>query len=436
MLKPQVLRSINVNETEQLWNECLAFFKIESATLLSQSIHDAFRRVYTLNDNIYKLVIRSHETSSSLRCQDFAGEYAILKHCTGIEGVPSVVDYFSNNRFEKIVMKRIHGKPLNTLEINWVRLSLIIVKLSVILFKLSLRGVSHNDISQNNILVANNGKIFLIDFDQANFISFPEALIRQFIGIKTRGVKIHSCLATIIRRRFKRFRKNLTAKVFRLLKIASKTSDDIITLPVIGNDAGFKLKKLLKAWQVAQVSDATSPGRVQAYYSLKAEGYYFPGERPWEERWEILRSITDYSGKRILELGCNMALLSCYLLSQANASAALTVDADKKILEAAEHLSLGFGVKPIIKCVNFDDEDDWETPLIDFKPDIVFALSVLNWIEKKDRFLAFLEKFPLVIFEGHDSIEVERARLYAVGFQHVDIVGTSERGRQIALCRK
>ena len=425
-----------MNEIAQLWNECLTVFNIESATLLSQSTHDPFRRVYTINDNIYKLVIRDHETSSPLRRQDFAGEYAILKHCTGIKGVPSIIEYFSNNGFEAIVMKRIHGKPLNTLNINWMRLSLILTKLSVILFKLSLRGVSHNDISQNNILVANDGTIFLIDFDQTNRVSFPEAFIRQFIGIKTRGIKVHSCLATIIRRRFKRFRKNLSAKISRLLKIASHNSDDITTLPVIDNDASFKLKTLLKAWQIAQVSDASSPGRVQAYYSLEVKGYHFPGERPWTNRWEILRNVTDYSGKRILELGCNMALLSCHLLSQANASAALTVDADKKILEAAEQLSLAFGVKPIIKCVNFDDEDDWETPLIDFKPDIVFALSVLNWVEKKDRFLVFLGKFPVVIFEGHDSIEVERARLYTVGFQHVDIVGTSERGRQITLCRK
>lgn len=425
-----------MNEIIELWKECLSAFNLESATLLSQSTHDPFRRVYCKNNRIYKLVILNREISSSLRSQDLAGEYEILKHCRGIKGVPPVFEHISKNGYEAIIMEHIHGKPLNSLNLNFIQLFPILAKLSLILFKLSLRGISHNDICQNNILVANDGTIYLIDFDQANRVNFFEAIIRQFMGIKIRGVKVHSSFAKIIKRRFKTFRKNLSAKICRLMKISIGNNQDITTLPVITDNSSLKLKTLLKAWQISQTSDASSPGKAQAYYSLDVDGYHFPGERPWTNRWEILRNITDYSGNRILELGCNMTLLSTHLLSEANASAAFAVDIDKKILEAAEQVNLAFGVKPILKCVNFDDEGDWETPLIDFKPDIVSALSVLNWIENKGRFLEFLGKFPVVIFEGHDSVEVERSRLYTVGFQHVNVVGTSERGRKIIYCCK
>jgi len=420
-----------VDKIEQSWGDCLGMLKIESATLLWQSPWDAFRRTYVANGHIYKVVALQHEISGNLRAQDLAGEFAIIKDCEGIRGIPSAIEHLRTDQFEVLVMKDVRGKPLATLNVHWVRLLGILAKLCIIVLKLSWRGISHNDIKPENVLVTADDSVYLIDFDQACRAAFPMAIARQFFGIGTGANKVHSSIMSILR---KCFRQMIPPKIRRLA--SRKATKRLRALPVLTDDASFQLKTLLKAWKVAQESDANSPGQHLAYYSLSLEGYYFPGERPWCDRWNMLRSITDYSGKRILELGCNMALLSTFLLKDSNASAALAVDIDAKILEAAKLITMAFGVKAALKVQNLDAPEDWESQLIDFKPDIVFALNVLNWVQDKQRLLNFLGHFKEVIFEGHDSIDVESLRLRSVGFQRIDIVGISERGREIIHCRR
>jgi predicted Ser/Thr protein kinase len=426
-----------MNETSQLWSRCLKVLQIESAFLLYQSVHDPFRRTYALQDKIYKIVVCQKEISSHLRHQDMSGEFDIMKRCAGIRGIPLATDFIRSQEYEALVVRRLSGKPMSSLSIHWTQLLIVLAKLSIILFKLSLRGVSHNDITPSNILVDSTGSISLIDFDQATRAGCISSLVRQFLGIGVGGDKVHSSVFTIVRRRFKNFRRNVLAKIKTLTNQLWKSNSDKHTqLPVIPAEANDRLKNMLNAWQIAQASNANSPSKKLAYYSLNFEGHFFPGERRWNDRWDILRSITDYTGKRILELGCNMALLSCYLLKESKAAAAFAVDVDADILMAAERVGLAFGVNPSLKQVNFDEAGEWENELIAFKPDIVFALSVLNWVENKERFVSFLGRFPMVIFEGHDHINVECERLCMVGFKQMDIVGISERKREIILCQK
>jgi predicted nicotinamide N-methyase len=162
----------------------------------------------------------------------------------------------------------------------------------------------------------------------------------------------------------------------------------------------------------------------------------FPGERPWSARWRVLRQVTPYANRRVLELGCNMALLSIFLLKDAHASAALAVDRDPAILAAAAIVAEALGVQPQFRRIDFDRDANWEDQLTAFLPDVVVALSVLHWIEDKARFLAFLGRFDEVIFEGHDSSRTERRRLLQVGFTEIDLVDTSERGRPLLRARK
>jgi len=154
------------------------------------------------------------------------------------------------------------------------------------------------------------------------------------------------------------------------------------------------------------------------------------------DRWNVFRGITDYSGKRILELGCNMGLLSTHLLKDAGAAAAMAVDRNPKVLDAARMVNCAFNVEATLLVQDFDASEEWETKLAAFEPDIVFALSVLNWVEDKQRFLKFLGRFPEVVFEGHECFEWESRRLASVGFTRVDRVGKSERNRYILHCRK
>jgi predicted nicotinamide N-methyase len=138
----------------------------------------------------------------------------------------------------------------------------------------------------------------------------------------------------------------------------------------------------------------------------------------------------------VLELGCNMAPLSAFVLKEAGAAAALAVDRDPAILVAAERVAEAFGVQPELRRIDFDRDPDWEDQLQAFAPDVVFALSVLHWVQDKARFLAFLGRFDEVIFEGHDSSRTERRRLRQAGFTEIELVDTSERGRPILRARK
>ena len=131
-----------------------------------------------------------------------------------------------------------------------------------------------------------------------------------------------------------------------------------------------------------------------------------------------------------------MALLSIFLLKDAEAGAALAVDRDPAILAAAAIVAEAFGVQPQFRRIDFDRDRDWEDQLAAFRPDVVVALSVLHWVQDKARVLAFLGRFDEVIFEGHDSSRTERQRLLQAGFTEIDLVDTSERGRPLLRARK
>jgi SAM-dependent methyltransferase len=142
------------------------------------------------------------------------------------------------------------------------------------------------------------------------------------------------------------------------------------------------------------------------------------------------------AGKRVLELGCNMALLSTHLLRESGAAAALAVDRDPAILKAAAEVANTFDVRIELREVDIDGDADWETALAAFSPDVVFCLSVLHWIQEKARLLAFLGRFEELVYEGHDSARSECRRLRAAGYDSIRLVATSERGRPILHCRK
>ena len=193
---------------------------------------------------------------------------------------------------------------------------------------------------------------------------------------------------------------------------------------------------LLRAWDKAQLSRANAPGVPAAYYSFVYDGVHFPGRRAWEQRWSYLEMAASYEGKRVLELGCNMGLLSTYSIRAGGAVAAMGVDADGGILEAARLVARALGVTPMFAQINVDSARDWESQLLDFRADLVFALSVLKWVRDKTRFLAFLGKFPELVFEGHDDLDVEIARLKSVGFEHIRLICLSERQRPVIYCRR
>ena len=190
-------------------------------------------------------------------------------------------------------------------------------------------------------------------------------------------------------------------------------------------------RRMWEAWNLAESSDASAPGCRLAYYTMEFEGVRLPGERDWAARWVSLRAASDFAGKRVVELGCNLGLLSCHLLKEGGANAALGLDHDPAILTGANLVASALEVKPAFVVADFDGQACWEDDIVEFRPDIIFALNVLNWVRDKERFLRALALARELVFEGHDTFEIERTRLASVGFTHIRQLETTERARPL-----
>ncbi|HSW56712.1 MAG TPA: phosphotransferase [Ignavibacteriaceae bacterium] len=413
---------------------CKKFPDLDGISLINESKFDPARCVYFYDGKIIKSKIINKDVSSQLRQNDLKEEFKILKICFGINGVPNHPYYCNNGKYELLFMRHLPGTQLINLKLTLDVLVKIIPKLVMILIKISKRGICHNDIVPRNILVNENMSISLIDFDQATITTPAKAFAGNFLGINIGNSKVNYSFSTIFKHYIKQKFPTLSV---RIKKILGRADDNEKTkLPVFSNDAKPELLAMLNAWEIAQESNASAPGVNIAYYGFNFMDYHFPGERPWTDRWNVLKAISDYSGKTIIELGCNMGLLSIFLLKEAKAKKCIAVDGDKKILRSAELISNVFQVQPEYFQIDFDSKEDWESKLMQYKPDIVFALNVLNWVKDKERFLSFLAKAPEVIFEGHDLPEIEKNRFLKLGFTKIEEIGYSERKRIILRCRK
>lgn len=419
---------------ESAWTEALDALGLSDTRLLSSSCYDPGRRTYVRGGAVYKMVLTGSEASSARRAHDLRGEYEVLKSVSGLPGVPEALEWKKVGDAEFLSIVRLDGRPLNPESASLIEFSSALVRLAFIVLRLARKGVCHNDLCADNILVLKDGKVALIDFDQASKAGFIGCVVRSFAGIKFGGAKVHGSYGTLIKDYFKKKMSPGTLALLR--KLAGKDIEGKHRIPDLPEGASAQLKSLHRAWKIAQTSDASSPGLKVAYYSYDFQGVHFPGERSWDDRWEVLRKITAYRGKRVLELGCNMSLLSCSLLKYEGAKDALCVDIDAMIIESAKLVSSALGVKPNYGQQDFDDPSDWESKLASFKPDIVFALNVLNWVKGKDRLMNFLGRFDEVIFEGHDSVETESARFRKVGFTNIRLITTTERKRPVLHCRK
>lgn len=179
-----------------------------------------------------------------------------------------------------------------------------------------------------------------------------------------------------------------------------------------------------KAWQIN-----TSGDQIPSYYSIRVNNHTFPGIRPFNVRWNMIKDVVDYTNKNVLELGCCTALPSTLLKKYKNVSRVVAVDMADYRLQAAQLFAQAFEVDVEFYKMHFG-VDDYEDRL-GHAFDVVFCMSLLHWIEDKERFLNYLSHFNHVIFEGHDSSSIEIERFKRHGFSHHEILGISDNGRTV-----
>ncbi|MDY6823757.1 MAG: hypothetical protein SWH68_08190 [Thermodesulfobacteriota bacterium] len=206
------------------------------------------------------------------------------------------------------------------------------------------------------------------------------------------------------------------------------------------NNEAVDTDKLQRAWEIAARSNASSPGKHVAYYSFSVDGCKLSGERPWEKRWayigRVLREAAggDLKNKKILELGCNLGLLSTWAARQGAICNGYEYAGD--ILEGSALVAEAFGVGDRCTWRQIDLNDPNQTRRIRHDYDLCTCLSVMNWVKNKDNLIELLSTQKAVLFEGHDSDEIEIDRLKKAGFFNIDKVASSERKRSIFLATR
>ena len=130
------------------------------------------------------LLFRISLVNAPARQHDVRAEADLLRRCQGIPGIPSFVAWTQSGAARVLVLQRLDAQPLSQLEIGWLRLGAVLLALGGLVVRLAWRGISHNDLQPENILLDRAGRIHLVDFDQVSSGSFVLCLARSFSGLR------------------------------------------------------------------------------------------------------------------------------------------------------------------------------------------------------------------------------------------------------------
>lgn len=273
------------------------------------------------------------------------------------------------------------------------------------LYMLNQHGFQHNDASKRNIRIDEFGEVWLVDFDQ--------------------------CRSTKDCNDFTKGRCYLAKDI-------------------LGEDGFMELKemqtKLLEAWNIARRSRASAPGELTAYYRLntfahagvedQSAGDYLYGERDWEARWAKMRPALlkacggTLKGKRILELGHNMGLLSIWAAREGAICTAVEKEAD--IQEASRIIADVFDVADRCTWINAD-LSSW---LPDDEYDVVTCCRLMYHVPNKGNLIRAMGHGKALLYEGHDPKDTEEGRINMAGYPNVEVVYRTERNTELFLGTK
>ncbi|NIO43103.1 MAG: hypothetical protein GTO41_24870, partial [Burkholderiales bacterium] len=255
------------------------------------------------DDRIVKVEMPHRMISGNLRRQTLKDEYEIHRACAGVRGIPAVIDWKETDGTHALFLERMPGEPLQIGHAGWLGLTAATFRLAALAASLARRGVAHNDFDPTNILLSGDGSISLIDFDQATVSSQFVAIVRAFLGVPKHDALVMTSVFYLLRLKVNStLRKMLPDSVFNFLRGVKKSltrAKHSRSLPKLDDAATDRQRTLLKAWRIAQRSDANAPGDGLAYYEISDGVYVFPGERPWNERWEVLKQTADFRNKRV-----------------------------------------------------------------------------------------------------------------------------------------
>lgn len=179
------------SEADIEWQECLTSIGITDATLLQASPQHPNQRTYRHYNSVFK-IRRLPDYDDRKSYSDIRKEYYLLSKCADLPGIPRALRFMEQPGFIAFEMEYVPGSPVmsqseNSFKISMCEACRMIYRLMPILYRLSSRGVAHNDLKLWNVMRTPDNQIVLIDFDQGTETSFSDAFYRNFIALRGHG---------------------------------------------------------------------------------------------------------------------------------------------------------------------------------------------------------------------------------------------------------
>jgi hypothetical protein len=192
---------------EGVWNRRLTDLGIAPENLLAANSFDPSRRVYAQNGLIHKVCLRQQRSRETAKLNSSEGEFAILSRFVGLGGFPEPVSHTSDGWVECLTLRHIPGQTLEQTQIGYFGLVRTLWRAGLLVLRQAARGISHSDISADNILIGPDGRIWLLDYDQAAKTGFFAALLRDVLGIRVGGAALHGSLLFTVRQYHRKRRR-------------------------------------------------------------------------------------------------------------------------------------------------------------------------------------------------------------------------------------
>lgn len=406
---------------EQEWQDFVERLFGRGAWLHYVSPLDNDRRLYRYGDRVAK--IRRRRERSPVYGQDLAHEFAVLSYLrdSSLDRSPA---YEESGPWQVLTFRFVAGTSFTT---EWSRRGVLgrcrlIAGLARASIELNRVGVSHGNLSFNNLVLDERGAVRIIDFGDARVSGFARALLSDQVSL---WFGRHGLLISGLKQLLMGAVPGL-ASVYRRRKLR------VVREFSVGDTSDEDLRRLERAWRLTARWNTTL-NLWLAYSSLSVDGILFPGFRPWLLRWDAIKRVVSFRNRAVLDLGTNVGLLCSFALLE-GAARAHGVDSEPTLTEGARAAAAAFGVPATFDTLDLNSPEAWEYRLRGF--DVVAALSIMEWVTDRARLVRFLGEHDELLYEGHDPLDVEIDRLMSVGFRHFTLITVSDRGRALLYARK
>jgi hypothetical protein len=152
----------------------------------------------------------------------------MLERCRGIPGVPELVEWRPTPTHAVLVTRRLDGRPLSQLELGWIALLGLTLRLAWMVVRLAWRGVSHDDLRPANLLLDDASRLQLVDFERASTGRCAVCLGRSLLGLRLGGRPVCNSALAPLR---ERLQASLPPAVIRHLKGGRRRPTPLPPLP-------------------------------------------------------------------------------------------------------------------------------------------------------------------------------------------------------------